>query len=107
MCRSATGAVASTARRSFKDREVVEELLRRSETQPGLIAVETCGQLDTDRWTPEPPPEVALYAGEFRRNLDLAWRRNSYSGIVATDRTLSQDPVGSEPDDDMRADEPA
>jgi exodeoxyribonuclease V beta subunit len=64
-------------------------------------------------WRPIPEPQALLGVRSFHRELDLAWRRTSYSGLTAAAHgaDTSMPAVGSEPDlrredDESAADAP-
>ena len=60
--------------------------------------------LDIPRaWSPEAQPPAALGAAEFARELDLRWRRTSFSDITAG---AYEARVGSEPEEVLIEDEP-
>lgn len=68
-----------------------------------LIAVETTEGGDTT-WVPGPRPAAHLDVARWDRALDRAWRRTSYSAIVAG---AYEPAVTSEPEEEGRTDEPA
>jgi exodeoxyribonuclease V beta subunit len=90
-----------------KDARVEAELRRRAAAVPNLISVEHCG----------PCPEGAaqslgtlnrgagLRVALFDRQLDLGWRRSSYTSITAEAHGRG-DVVGSEPEEPGTNDEP-
>jgi len=55
-------------------------------------------------WSPPPAEPAALEAAEFARELDLGWRRTSFSDITAG---AYEARVGSEPEEVLIEDEPA
>jgi exodeoxyribonuclease V beta subunit len=70
---------------------------------PGCVSVERVTAPEGRRWTPPAPEAVDLRAGRFDRPLDRAWRRTSYTGIIAA----AHDPrVASEPEAEGTVDEP-
>jgi exodeoxyribonuclease V beta subunit len=75
----ATGAPVPTDERAL---EVFGDIADRA---PGRVAVETPGDEDLTavRWTPPPRAPAELDVAQLARTLDDAWRRTSYSGIVA------------------------
>ncbi len=71
---------------------------------PGRISVEPASVGLGTAWSPPLPQAPELRAATFERELDLRWRRTSYSDITAE----SHDPlVASEPERPMLDDEPA
>ncbi len=68
-----------------------------------LIAVETTAGGDAS-WTPAPDAPAHLDVAPWDRTLDRAWRRTSYSAIVAG---AYEPMVASEPEEEGRTDEPA
>jgi len=70
---------------------------------PGCVSVERVTAPQGRRWTPPAPDAVDLRAGRFDRPLDRAWRRTSYTGIVAAAHDAR---VASEPEADGTVDEP-
>jgi exodeoxyribonuclease V beta subunit len=71
---------------------------------PGRIGVERSTAGLTPAWSPPLPRAPELEAASFDRELDLRWRRTSYSDITAE----THDPlVASEPERPMLDDEPA
>ncbi|TAL21386.1 MAG: AAA family ATPase, partial [Frankiales bacterium] len=71
---------------------------------PEEISVEPVGAVTPLRWTPPAEPLPALAAARFDRQLDLAWRRTSYSGLTAAVHDAPH--VTSEPEAPERTDEP-
>ena len=73
---------------------------------PG-IALEPVTERPIAPWQPADPPGAALRARTFRRELDLQWRRTSYSALTAAAHgvagTVSS--VGSEPEPSKEDDE--
>jgi exodeoxyribonuclease V beta subunit len=71
---------------------------------PGRITVAHTSVGLPVAWSPPLPPSPELRAASFERQLDLRWRRTSYSDITAD----AHDPlVASEPERPMLDDEPA
>ena len=70
---------------------------------PGRISVESVALGAPTAWSPPLEAPVELLAARFDRQLDLRWRRTSYSDITAE----AHDPlVGSEPERPILSDEP-
>ena len=69
---------------------------------PGCIAVERSALSPSARWEPPPAGPGPLTAGSFDRDLDLRWRRTSYSDITAGAHEAR---VTSEPEDEVLEDE--
>jgi exodeoxyribonuclease V beta subunit len=93
-----------------KDKRVEAELRQRAGQVPGLISIEPCARRPRER-SPEAAPNGAgshMRAASFERELDLGWRRSSYTSITATAHSASrpEDLVGSEPEEPGTSDEP-
>ncbi len=70
---------------------------------PGRISVERSGRGLARAWSPPQAKALELRIAEFDRQLDLRWRRTSYSDITAG----ASDPlIASEPERPMLDDEP-
>ncbi|MBJ8346504.1 UvrD-helicase domain-containing protein [Antrihabitans sp. YC2-6] len=71
-----------------------------------VISVEPVppGASDTTRWSPGGSSETALAAAMFTRELDMGWRRTSYSALTATVHETGH--VGSEAEEPGTTDEP-
>ena len=76
--------------------------------RPG-IELEALAPQAPARWQPTPEPPGALAARRFDRQLDLDWRRTSYSALTAAVHglDLSLPSVASEPEPGRVDDEPA
>jgi exodeoxyribonuclease V beta subunit len=71
---------------------------------PGTISVERAGLTRSTGWSPPLDPPVELTAARFDRQLDLGWRRTSYTDITAE----AHEPlVASEPEQPAVGDEPS
>jgi exodeoxyribonuclease V beta subunit len=91
-----------------QDRDARHRLEALAAAASGTIAVEAVTDDRSEVWTPPAAPPVTLAAGVFRRRLDAAWRRTSYSGLTAALHDPLRAPgVRSEPEVDLRQDEPA
>ena len=74
-----------------------------AEQAPGCVSVERSSLGLPTAWSPPIKPPVELLAAWFDRDLDLRWRRTSYSDITAA----AHDPlVASEPEERILSDEP-
>jgi exodeoxyribonuclease V beta subunit len=71
---------------------------------PDEIAIEPVSAVTPLRWGPAVEEPPALAAAEFRRTLDTAWRRTSYTGLTAAVHDAPR--VTSEPEQPERTDEP-
>ncbi|HEX4865571.1 MAG TPA: 3'-5' exonuclease, partial [Acidimicrobiales bacterium] len=103
--------------RQARDAEVDRRLQALAESNPGCIAVERCSKLDPDRgpWPPagssagdpsqDGKPAAVMEAAAFTRDLDLAWRRTSYTSIVSAGAEASGELVASEPESSGKLDE--
>ncbi|MFI7588459.1 UvrD-helicase domain-containing protein [Spongisporangium articulatum] len=92
------------------DAEALAVLRARAEAASGALAVEPVVHRSPTRWTPPAVPAAALSAAVFDRELDLEWRRTSYSSWTAA--AHEQPPgasmaasIGSEPEAGQRDDE--
>ena len=100
--------------RYAKDADVEHRLQALAESRPGCIALERCSKLEPPRPSgssaggldPKPPARPVMAAASFTRNLDLSWRRTSYSSIVAAGNQSPGEPVASEPESTGTLDEP-
>ncbi|MBD0862672.1 UvrD-helicase domain-containing protein [Gordonia sp. zg691] len=90
-------------------------VLRRLTERDGSISIEPAGRIDPGLVVPAFDSEnahAALGVARFRRKIDQEWRRTSYSAIVADVAHGPGGPAasvvgtGSEPADDVLADEP-
>jgi exodeoxyribonuclease V beta subunit len=89
------------------DVEVRRRLDARLATARGTIAIEPLGGGAAGAWTGTAEPAGVLTAATFDRRLDGAWQRLSYSGLTAVLHDPTVPPgVGSEPEIEVRADEP-
>jgi exodeoxyribonuclease V beta subunit len=90
LMRGPSGDVKPSGRPSEpKDEEVEAELRRLAARAPGLISVEHCPAVTSARLglgSPGEPPSD-LSAASFGRQLDLEWRRSSYTSITALAHT--------------------
>jgi exodeoxyribonuclease V beta subunit len=86
LARSPSGDVSASGRsKEPKDAEVEAELRRLAQRAPRLISVEYCAPLPAVRGSVAGPhlgaPDLAV--ARFGRDLDLGWRRSSYTSITA------------------------
>ena len=113
VCRdAATGRVGPVPAGEPSARVITASLETLSRRAPGLIGVESPGPLRR----PAPgaslpegavPAGADLHAARFDRELDLRWRRASYTGLTAAaHHPAGTETVGSEPEDRVVADEP-
>ena len=79
---------------------------------PG-IALEPVTERPIAPWQPADPPGATLRARNFRRELDLQWRRTSYSaltaaahGVAGTVSSVGSEPEPSKEDDEATGDAP-
>lgn len=96
----ADGNVATAGTKTPSDDEVWNAIA--SLDAPGCVSVEWTSEPPGARWSPSIPAPVTLAAAPFDRGIDAVWRRSSYSSMTAEE----EEPVGSEPDQDIRHDEP-
>ncbi len=96
------------------DGDVAAQLAQRFAAVSGVVAVEPACDGASAIWPGIPSPSAHLQAARFDRELDLAWRRTSYSALTAAAHDASGasgvDPnpaVGSEPERSTLDDEPA
>jgi exodeoxyribonuclease V beta subunit len=124
LAKDANGDVAATGRwREPRDNEVQDRWREISAAVPGLVSVEPATGGTGQSWAGPGRTGTGrtgkgdggagrpddLRAALFQRQLDLAWRRSSYSSITAPAHTAtSSSPglVGSEPEEPGTTDEP-
>jgi exodeoxyribonuclease V beta subunit len=86
-----------------QDKAVLTRLDQLVAEAPACVAVESA-MIGHDRsWRRRTEPAAQLAAARFDRELDLRWRRTSYSDITAAAHDLL---VASEPEESVLADEP-
>jgi exodeoxyribonuclease V beta subunit len=112
LARSPSGDVKTEIRASeAKDARVEAELNRRAAQVPGLISIEHCSDSHPLRSNLAGSNEAGLdlRTASFDRDLDLGWRRSSYTSITAEAHgaVSSTVLVGSEPEASGTTDEPA
>ncbi len=94
-----------------KDKRVEAELRQRASQVPGLISIEQCvrRRQEPSLAAPSNGEGPGMRAAAFDRELDLGWRRSSYTSITAASHGAGrpEDLVGSEPEDPGTSDEPA
>ncbi len=86
IARDAAGDVEAEGRASeAKDPKIEAELRRRAQLAPGLMSVERCSDRPSRPLPPRGEQQVAAGLGiaSFRRQLDLNWRRSSYTSIAS------------------------
>jgi exodeoxyribonuclease V beta subunit len=96
------------------DGDVAELLAQRFAPAAKVVTIEPACDGTRARWSGAPAAVADLRAGRFDRELDLAWRRTSYSALTAAAHDAGGasgiDPapaVGSEPERGGLEDEPA
>jgi exodeoxyribonuclease V beta subunit len=106
--RDASGSLAAPYPGLPRDQTVETALELVARGAPDLVSVERVGQPPPRSWQPLPAALGAedLMATPFERDLDLSWRRSSYSSIVAGPRLREEQPVSSEPEETGTNDEP-
>ena len=101
--REEDGTIAAAGRFVPDDAAVHTRLLGLAEGAPGAVAVEAATLRAPSAWRDEPAEPAHLDAAAFDRDLDLRWRRTSYTDITSG----AHDPrVGSEPEEPLLPDEP-
>jgi exodeoxyribonuclease V beta subunit len=112
LAKSQSGDVKTELKASeAKYARVAAELQQRAAEVPNLISIEHCTGSPlglTDRLATD-EPELGLRTARFGRDLDLGWRRSSYTSITAEAHGAVGGPelVGSEPEETGTSDEPA
>jgi len=101
--RDAAGDVAYQGSSTPDDQAVLARLGKLAELAGGRIAVERAGAGAPAHWSPSLPATGELVASAFGRDLDLRWRRTSYTDITAASYDAW---VASEPEQPLIADEP-
>ncbi len=101
--RDEKGEVAPSASFTPDDAAVAARLGAMAERAPGQISVERVTVADDVTWSAPRPAHAALSASSFDRQLDLRWRRTSYSDITAASHEAW---VTSEPEEPLIEDEP-
>ncbi|MDQ6605954.1 MAG: UvrD-helicase domain-containing protein, partial [Actinomycetota bacterium] len=100
--RGEDGTIAAAGRFVPDDAAVYTRLRGLAEAAPGAIAVEAATLTAPGAWRDEPAAPAPLGAADFDRDLDLRWRRTSYTDITSG----AHDPrVGSEPEVSLLSDE--
>ena len=98
------GEVSPTGARVPDDRAVAGRLGNLAEPTHGRISLERAGGSGEARWSPPQRAPAELSACAFDRQLDLRWRRTSYSDITAASH---ESWVTSEPEEPLIEDEPS
>jgi exodeoxyribonuclease V beta subunit len=110
LARGSVGDVKAEMKASeVKDARVEAELVRRSALAPNLISVEHCGRgaNAAGGLAGTSGNQAELRAARFDRQLDLGWRRSSYTSITAAAHGGgAEDLVSSEPEQPGTSDEP-
>jgi exodeoxyribonuclease V beta subunit len=101
--RDSDGNVAPRGSRKLSDEDALKRFATIAESSGGTISVELTRLGVAQSWgeLSDVPPELRVAA--FDRDLDLRWRRTSYSDITAGAHELV---VASEPEADVVSDEP-
>ena len=112
LAKSQSGDVKTELKASeAKDARVAAELQQRAAEVPNLISIEHCtgSRLGLTDQPATDEPELGLRTAWFGRDLDLGWRRSSYTSITAEAHGSVSGPelVGSEPEETGTSDEPA
>jgi exodeoxyribonuclease V beta subunit len=103
MFREPDGTVRATGPYAPRDADVQGELESLAARAEGQMSVERVTAPSGGRWAGTTPPPDSLAAARFSRDLDLSWRRASYTGITAA---THDEQVGSEPEAPGTTDEP-
>jgi len=102
--RDAEGNVAAVGRFTPTDAQVAARLADLADQAPGRISIEASTLSNPADYRPSPLASAPLAAAAFDRDLDLRWRRTSYSDITAGAYDAA---VASEPEEPLISDEPA
>jgi exodeoxyribonuclease V beta subunit len=103
------GAAVAGKAPVLPDQEMTERLASWALAADGLISLETVTDPALRRWQPEGHARPDLAVARFRRPLDQAWRRTSYSGLTAAAHDaahLAVPGVSSEAEEPEKTDEP-
>lgn len=101
--RDADGNVAPEGKFTPTDAAIDERLAQLAEKAPGRISIERAKRGLATEWRRPLERPVELVAAKFARQLDVRWRRTSYTDITAE----AHDPlVASEPEEAGLTDEP-
>jgi exodeoxyribonuclease V beta subunit len=111
LAKGPTGDVAPDGRsHAPKDPEVAAAFAQVAGRAPGLVSIEAVQTPAPGRWQAGTRPDLTdkLQASSFDRDLDLGWRRLSYTAITAAAYALhcAGPVVGSEPESAGMTDEP-
>ncbi len=93
------------------DAEIRKQVEARAAGRAGRLAVEDAFHVSLGPWDGRPRDSGQLSTARFDRELDLGWRRTSYSALTAAahevdPRPIAESAVGSEPEDVALDDEP-
>jgi exodeoxyribonuclease V beta subunit len=106
LCRDEQGNVASDGGSSIPaDRTVLARLDQLVEQAPGCIGIERAVTAQHRGFVPPTEQPGSLAAARFDRQLDLRWRRTSYTDLTAA--AHDQRLVASEPEETIVSDEPS
>jgi len=100
--RAPDGTIPAVGASVPEDDEAEARFAELAAAAPGRVAVERSSVAGRERWAPAPSGAARLAAGTFDRQLDLRWRRASYSSITAG---TYEPRVASEPEEDVLDDE--
>ncbi|HKG66258.1 MAG TPA: UvrD-helicase domain-containing protein [Solirubrobacteraceae bacterium] len=101
--RGEDGTIPAKGPATPSDLAAVTRLNELAATAPGRIAVERSTLEESRPWAGVAPGAAALDAAAFARELDLRWRRTSFSDITAG---AYEARVASEPEEVLLSDEP-
>ncbi len=104
-CKQLDGSIGLGLAKPPSDADALAALQLIAETAPGCVSVEHARLPLAVNWSGEIGPADELTAAAFDRDLDLQWRRTSYSAITAA--APHEALVSSEPESAGITDEPA
>jgi exodeoxyribonuclease V beta subunit len=106
--RDVAGALAAPYSSPPRDLAVEAALEQVAAGAPGLVSIEQMAARPPGTWQTAQRAlgAEALQAMSFERDLDISWRRSSYSSIISQSRAVVEEPVGSEPEEKGTSDEP-
>jgi len=102
--RGEDGTVAESGTVTPSDADATARFHALAAEAPGCIGVERATLGLPVAWSGRAPGEQELDVSVFDRSLDVGWRRTSYSALTAGAHEAR---VGSEPEEDVRRDEPS
>jgi exodeoxyribonuclease V beta subunit len=102
--RGEDGAIAASYARVPDEHAMAARLAKLAAAAPDAISIEPIAPAGGSRsWSPPLPTAVELAASSFERDLDLRWRRTSFTDITAA---AYEARVDSEPEEPLIDDEP-